>query len=190
MLMLNSVKREEHAVNLIVFEYASISEGLKICDDVLTQYQLELVKHDIRCPGRYSCLLSGSDANVKQVERYLQSKPSVHLKSFKAIYNLREDLLKDVSNTLRPEPQEDMLIIETNHLVDGYYVLDQLLKRSSIRGFSLLNRLGLFGKGVVMVTGKTQSIQLANRVLSEPDMANLVWHSEVIQSPSFDIIKM
>ena len=177
-------------MNLIVFEYASISEGLKICDDVLTQYQLELIKHDIRCPGRYSCLLSGSDANVKQAERYLQSKDSIHLKSYKAIYNLREDLLKDVSNTLRPNPHEDMLIIETKHLVDGYFVLDQILKRSSISGFSLLNRLGLFGKGVVMVTGKTQSIQLANRVINEPDLVDLIWHAEVIQSPSFDIIKM
>gem|GEM_PF-2499768 len=177
-------------MNLIVFEYASISEGLKICDEVLTQYQLELVKHDIRCPGRYSCLLSGSDANVKQVEQYLQSNASIHLKSFKAIYNLREDLLKEAGNTLKPEPQEDMLIIETKHFVDGYYVLDHILKRSSIRGFSLLNRLGLFGKGVVMVTGKTQSVQLASRVINEPDLANLIWHSEVIQRPTFDAIKL
>ncbi|MDK2866713.1 MAG: hypothetical protein PWP51_1236 [Clostridiales bacterium] len=176
-------------MNLLVFEYASISEGMKTCDYALKNFMLNLVKHDIRCPGRYSCLLEGSEANIKRLGEHLMANTTQKCLSVKSVYHLSDGLLEARNTSVEPGAQEDLLIVETKHLVDSYYVLDQLIKRTALTQYAILDRLGLFGKGVVIVAGKSQSIKQGLSMTREASFEKMVWQSEVIQNPAMGSIR-
>jgi hypothetical protein len=109
--------------------------------------------------------------------------------SVKGVYNLSEGLLDARNVAIEPVAQEDLLIVETKHLVDSYYVLDQLIKRTALTQYAVLDRLGLFGKGVIIAAGKSQSIKQGHDMTREPNFEKMVWQSEVIQNPSLGSIR-
>lgn len=176
-------------MNLITFEYSSISEGMKTCDALLKQFPVTLEKHDLRCPGRYACLLSGSESSVEKMEKHLLTSGSLKCLSVKAIYNIDEKVYQAANLPINPKTGEDLLIVETKYLVDAYSILDQLTTDYQLDQYTLLNRLGLFGKGVVMVTGKPQQMASAYQMLQTPKYEKIVWQVELVTKPAFDRIR-
>ena len=176
-------------MNLLIFEYSSISEGMKICDELLTKFDAHLIKHDLRCPGRYACLLSGTPSNVDKMENHLKQSASLKCLTVRSIQNLDERILEMTNQPVSPQSGEDLLIVETKHVVEGYFILDKLIKTFVLGETAVLNRLGLFGKGVVIVAGKPQQIQSAYKMLKTPEFEKIVWQVEMITKPSFSKIR-
>ncbi|MBF4695917.1 hypothetical protein [Fusibacter ferrireducens] len=177
-------------MNLMLFEHVSIPEGLKFTDFAIKNYQVTLEKHDIRCPGRYVCLLSGSEANLKNLSTLIAQKESLKFLDVKCLYHLEETILSRTNESMEPEDGDDLLAVETKHLIDGYYVLDLLIKRTQINQFSILSRLGLFGKGIILLSGKSNSIQMANAILGEDEIAVLVKSAEIIPKSSLEKVML
>lgn len=175
-------------MNLLLFEHISIPEGLKFTDHAIKHYQVKLEKHDIRCPGRYVSLLSGSEANIKSLNHLIMTKESIKFISVKCLYNLSPSLMSKTNSALEPNFGDDLLVIETKYLIDGYFVLDHLIKRIDVDQFTILSRLGLFGKGIVMVSGKSNSIQMGLKALESIEIFPLIKSAEVIRKSSFEKI--
>lgn len=171
-------------MNLMLFEHISIPEGLKFTDFAIKNYQVTLEKHDIRCPGRYVCLLSGSEANIKNLHALIIQKESLKFLSVRCLYHLDKRIMSQTNASIEPRNGDDLLVVETKHLIEGYSILDLLMKRTSVDQFSILSRLGLFGKGIIMLSGKSNSIQMALQILSENEIADLIKIAEIIPKSS------
>ncbi len=146
------------AISLALLQFKNISLGYISVDKLIKSTPVEVLKISNICPGALFVALSGNESDVADCEILAKDFDCL----FQKIDNLNEDIKSLIKSNKRKKPSyNNVAIIETKKCVDAFVAADTCLKYSSVEVFRFDYQIGLFGKGVVFISGGIDDINAA-----------------------------
>ncbi len=146
------------AISLALLQFKNISLGYFSVDKLVKSTPVEILKISNICPGALFVVLSGSESDIANCETLAKNFDCI----FQKIDNLNEDIKNLIkSNKKRKPSYNNVAIIETKKCVDAFVAADTCLKYTSVELFRFDYQIGLFGKGVVFISGGIDDINAA-----------------------------
>lgn len=172
----------EHSIGL--FEFSSISDGLKITDVVLKASDVEIHKNELICPGRYVLIIKG---NLKSVSTAINAAKAENLKSLlkaEIIPNISDKVFRAINKKIPDEGIDAIGVIETKNYVISLVLADLIIKNANVKVLKIMDRFGISGKGVVIYSGTTSEVNCAHNNAISSNYADDIIRSNKINKPN------
>lgn len=175
----------EHNVHSIgLFEFSSISDGLKMTDHILKSSNVQIFKNEIICPGKYVLLIKGELKAVNNALDRAKEEKMYSMKKAELIANISNQVFKSINNKIDVLELDAVGILETKNYIISLVLADLMIKSSKVMINKIIDRLGIFGKGVIIYSGSTSEVNNAhNYVLASKYKDNIV-RSNTIHKPA------
>lgn len=175
--------------SLGLIELRSVARGLKTTDEMLKSADVEIIMSSSICPGKYVILVSGNVGSVKNaVETGIRIADSFLVKS-SIITNLDERVIQALSSTNMLKEIKSIGVIETRTALASIKAADVAVKASNVELIDIKIKIGLGGKGIVILTGEFSAIKSAAQAcLNEFKSTKEVVDISVMSSPHKDLI--
>ncbi len=141
--------------SLALIQFKSISVGYFSLDKILKTLPVEILKITNVCPGALFIVLSGVESDILSCKQICENI-NCH---FQKIDNVNENVIDLIKHRHNKIPTyKNVAIIETTKCIDAFKIADLCLKNNSIEVFRLDYMLGLFGKGVLFLSGNLSEL--------------------------------
>lgn len=169
-----------------LFEFSSISDGLKLTDIILKSADVQIHKNEVICPGRYALLIKG---NLKSVSSALNTAKAENMKSLlKAdiIPNVSDQVFRAVNASVVLDEVDSVGVIETKNYVISLILADLIIKSASVTILKIIDRIGISGKGIIIYSGTTSEVNCAhNNAISSKYTEDII-RSNTINKPAMN----
>lgn len=150
--------------SMALFEFTSMSEGLKFTNDCLKNADLTLEQNRIMCPGKYVALLVGQTQQVETAIRMAKDGYKT-LVGCEKILKLHPKTMEVFNKEVAFTPNQNYGIIETKQFVISIKMADAIAKGSNVTLEKVYYRLGLVGKGMVIFSGSSADLNMAKKLI-------------------------
>lgn len=175
--------------SLGLIELRSISRGIKTTDEMLKSADVKIVMSSSICPGKYAILVSGNVGSVKNaVATGIRIADTFLIKSH-IITNLDERVIGSLSSTNKLKEIKSLVSIETKSALASIKAADIAVKVSNVELIDIRIKIGLGGKGVLVLTGELSAVKSAAQAcINEFKDTKEIIDISVIPSPHKELI--
>ena len=175
--------------SLGLIELRSISRGIKTTDEMLKSADVEIIMSSSICPGKYVILVSGNVGSVKNaVAVGVRVADTFLLKSY-VITNLDERVIYALSKTNKVTEIKSLVSIETKSALASIKAADIAVKVSNVDIIDIRIKIGLGGKGILILTGELSAVKSAAQAcLTEFKDTKEIIDVSVLSSPHKELI--
>lgn len=154
--------------SLALLEFNPITTGYIVVDKLLKTFSVNLIRHNRICPGALLSILSGNTEDINEIIE-ICTKNKIRCQS---ILNISEEIISYIDkNTLRKanklNPIVNIGIFETRHCLHAIKAADIMIKTSAVQIEKLDFSLGLYGKGLLIISGSISDLKSAIEMASE-----------------------
>lgn len=139
-----------------ISEFNSIPQGVLELDNLLKNFNLEVYKGGVTCPGKYYFIVFGDNFDVKEGIKSIQSKNKstvISRISPRIIEALKNKLIKNINPAIG--------VFEFYSISEGLEALDHVIKSVDVDILKLVLGFTLAGKSYFILSGDTSSIEEA-----------------------------
>lgn len=168
-------------------EFNSISQGIMAADAILKAANVNIVKSQPVCPGKYVVIISGSVADVKaSVEAGAEAAKDNLLDSM-VIPRVHPDVIRAMNGCVELQGVEALGVMETYSLPQALLSADAAVKSADVSLMEIRLGTGLGGKSFVLLTGTVSAARAAVSAGVNERNEGLIVSSVVIPSPHPDL---
>ena len=177
---------------LLLLEFRSIGTGFVFLDEITKNFNVNIERVGILCPGKYMIVCSGLQGEIVSLDNYLEE-----LKSKYSDKNISKIVVSGVSISIlgklnRAIKYEDKVrslgLIEFSNSIRAIEIGDFLEDESPVEIITIRAGVGMFDKGVVLFEGDTSAVKNAIERVKSRGIKELV-SAESINSPSENFLK-
>ena len=171
-----------------MIELNSISQGILAADAVLKAANVEIMRAQPVCPGKYVVIVSGGVADVKAAIAAGAEAAAEFLIDSILIPRVHEDVIRAMNGCVDLTGVTALGVIETFSLAQALLSADAAVKSADVSLMEIRLGTGIGGKSFVLLTGSVSSAQAAvNAAKSERDAEGMIANTVVIPSPHADL---
>ncbi|PKM94725.1 MAG: hypothetical protein CVU84_09430 [Firmicutes bacterium HGW-Firmicutes-1] len=169
-----------------LFEFYSISDGLKMTDIILKSSNVQIHKNEIICPGKYALLVKGEFKAVSNAVNRAKSENMVTMLKAELIADISNKVFEAINRNVVLEKVDSVGVLETKNYVMSLVLADLMIKSANITIQKIPDRLGVVGKGLVIYSGSTSEVSSAHNSAIASKFADNIISSNIIHKPSFN----
>lgn len=139
-----------------ISEFNDIPTGIFELDNLLKNFNLEIYKGGVTCPGKYYFIFYGDNCDVKEGVKSIKNKNKstvISRVSSEVINALKNKLIKNIHPAIG--------IFEFYDISQGVKALDHVIKSVDISVLKLVLGFTLAGKSYFVIGGDTSSMEEA-----------------------------
>ena len=169
-----------------LFEFYSISDGLKMTDIILKSSNVQIHKNEIICPGKYTLLVKGELKAVSNAVTRAKSENMITMLKAELISDISNKVFEAINRNVVLEKADSVGVLETKNYVISLVLADLMIKSANITIQKIPDRLGIFGKGLIIYSGSTSEVSSAHYSALASKVADNIISSNIIHKPSFN----
>ncbi|NLN98158.1 MAG: BMC domain-containing protein [Eubacteriaceae bacterium] len=170
--------------SLALLEFGSHPDAHYALNEVLLNYQVVVVLSRRICPGRYLLVFNGKTQDIKNALSHAQSIFDEKEIATAFIGGVSEPTVEALNRKKGDALGAALAIVETRRALHAIEAADIAVENTPVSILKLDIGLGLFGKGVLHLTGRLADVQTAIRHIEgelDPDKKSMT--SRVISKP-------
>lgn len=175
------MKNEMTSIGL--FEFTSISDGFLMTDYILKGSNVRLLKNEIMCPGKYVLLIEGDLRAVTNSINIAKEKKMYSMKKSEIIAKISSKVIEGINKKIEGNKFDAVGVLETKNYVTALVLADLMFKNSKIEINRILDRYGIFGKGIVIYSGSTSEVNNANNFALTSKYKDNIVRTNTIHKP-------
>ncbi len=169
-----------------LFEFYSISDGLKMTDIVLKSSNVQIHRNEIICPGKYALLVKGELKAVSNAVTRARDENMVTMLKAELISDISNKVFEAINRNVVLEKADSVGVVETKNYVMSLVLADLMVKNANITIQKIPDRLGVVGKGLIIYSGSTSEVTSAHNSAISSKFADNIMSSNIIYKPSFN----
>lgn len=139
-----------------ISEFNDIPTGIYELNNLLKNFNLEIYKGGVTCPGKYYFIFTGDNSDVEDGVKSIKNKNKSTV-----ISRVSSEVLNALKNKTIKNTHPAIGIFEFYDISEGVKALDHVIKSVGINVLKLVLGLTLAGKSYFVVGGDTSSIEEA-----------------------------
>lgn len=169
--------------SLGLVETATIAGGIGLADLLVKHAQVELLRAQTICSGRFLILVTGDRASVGEAMDAARES-SVRLHASHLLSQVDDAVLAALAQRGREpfHPHQAMAVIECRNVVAGIGAADAAVKASGVRLAKLVCGRGINGKSYFVLGGELASVE-AGAAAAEETLGTSLLDRAIIASP-------
>ncbi len=168
--------------SMILVEFISIADGMSFTHTVLKNVGVTLAKQEVICPGKYVVLLKGHAQAVKTVEAYALPYQSIIAKT--VLLKLHGAVMTSINRKIEFSKGNNYAVVETKKYIHSLEAADIVAKNTNVFLEKVVDRLGLVGKGVLIISGTSADLRLADKLIRQK-----IGSDEILSTAILDAVK-
>ncbi len=177
---------------LLLLEFRSIGTGFLYLDEITKNFNVDIEKTGILCPGKYMIVCSGLQGEVVSLNTYLDLLQNKHIDknvSKIMVSGVSVEILEKLNRGIKFENRVRSLgLVEFSNSIRAIEVADFLEDESPVEIITIRAGVGMFDKGVVLFEGDTSAVKNSIDRVKNLGYKELI-SAELINSPSEVFIK-
>jgi len=175
--------------SLALLEFRNHPDAHYALNEILLNYQVTVVQSRRICPGRYILVFNGKTQDIKNALSHARSLFGEKEIETAFIGGVSEPTVEALNRKKGDTLGDALAIVETRHALHAIAAADIAIENTPVSILKLDIGLGLFGKGVLHLTGRLADVQTAIRhIQGELDLDQKSITSRVISKPVKDLI--
>lgn len=175
--------------SLALLEFNPITTGYIVVDKLLKTFSVDLIRHNRICPGALLSILSGNTEDINEIVQFC-TENKIRCQS---ILNISEEIISYIDkNTLKKAnnsaPIVNIGIFETRHCLHAIKAADVMIKASAIQVEKLDFSLGLYGKGLLIISGNISDLKSAIKMAEQFVPEHDIMQSAIIPNVAPELI--
>lgn len=172
---------------LLLLEFRNIGTGFIYLNEITKNFNVDIERVGILCPGRYIIICSGLQSEVSSLDKYIDEY--LLLRKEKNISKLlvsgvNPDILKKINRVIKFETKVRSIgLIEFSNSIRAIEIADFLEDESPVDIITIRAGVGMFDKGVIIFEGDTSSVQNSIKKVVAMQFKELI-SAEFINSPN------
>ncbi len=166
-----------------LFEFYSISDGLKMTDILLKSSNVHIHKNEIICPGKYALLIKGDLKAVSNAVSRAKSEKMTSMIKAELIPDISDKVFEGLNKNIDELNADAVGVLETKNYVISLVLADLMVKSARITILKILDRLGIVGKGIIIYSGSTSQVDSAHNCAIGSKYAENIVASNTINKP-------
>lgn len=167
-----------------IIESRSIAVGYEIADTITKNYDVELLKCNTVCPGKFLIVYSSDNQTIKDSINNI--KHNVEILYTKIISDLHHEIINGLKNKYSKYEYGAIGIIETYNITNGINILNKILKNNNLKLLKLNLGLMIGGKSFFIINGDISSIK--NAIKEGINESKEKINTSLIASPTIELI--
>lgn len=170
-------------------EFSSIGLGMNALDAMVKSAKVSVLESRMICVGKYFVIITGDVADVKNAISVGEGEGGSAVMGSVVIASLAEGVIEKINSKVDKTTIKALGILETRSMSHGLLGADAMKKASNVELLTVVIRVGVGGKCVVLVTGDVAAVKSA---LTSGEAAvgkdSKIVSSVVIPAPSENMI--
>lgn len=171
--------------SIALIEFSSMAQGIGYTHRAIKNTNVLLHKQELMCPGKYVVMLKGRPQALDFAKGLLNEVDTVIHSTF--LYKLHPTVMASINRSVDYKKGGNYIVIETKYFVDSIALGDVLVKQTNLCVERVVDRLGLFGKGLLICSGSSSQLQLAKQVVTSADYEQTVVSVAVLEAVQEDV---
>jgi microcompartment protein CcmL/EutN len=174
--------------SLGLVETVSIAGGIDLADVMVKRANVELLRAQTICSGRFMILVAGDRASVGEAIAAARES-TTRLHAVQLLSQVSDQVLAALAHRVRQpfNPHDAMAVIECRNVVSGISSADAALKASGVRLVKLVCGQGINGKSYYVLGGELASVEAGAAAAAETLGTHLLDRA-IIASPDQAVI--
>lgn len=172
---------------LLLLEFRSIGTGFLYLDEITKNFNVDIERVGLLCPGRYMIVCSGKQGEVVSLSNHLDEYTVKHQdKNLGKILvsGVDAEILKKINGVLKlGKSTRSLGLVEFSNSIRAIEIADFLEDESPVTILTIRAGVGMFDKGVVVFEGDTAAVETSIKKVREMGIKELL-SAEYINSPS------
>lgn len=169
----------------LLVEFSSIAIGYKEVNFIILNYPVELFMTKNICPGHILFIFKGGDHDVLEIKKYLREKNISTI----PVLNIHEDIMKRINTSDKSLKISSLMICEFKNSISAIKASDLCLKESNISLVKIHFQIGLFGKGITILSGLLSGLENSKKIILDNFSNKGIIALEIIENPVGELIK-
>ncbi len=170
--------------SLALLEFKNHPDAHYALNEILLNYQVAVVQSRRICPGRYILVFNGKTQDIKNTLKHARSLFDAKEIETAFIGGVSEPTVEALNRKKGDRLGDALAIVETRHALHAIAAADIAVENTPVSILKLDIGLGLFGKGVLHLTGRLADVQTAvKHIAGELNLDSKSLTSRVISKP-------
>lgn len=177
----------------LLLEFRSIGTGFIYLDEITKNFNVDIERVGILCPGKYMIVCSGLQGEVVSLNTYLDLLQNKHIDknvSKIMVSGVSVEILNKLNRAIKFEERVRSLgLVEFSNSIRAIETADFLEDESPVEIITIRAGVGMFDKGVVLFEGDTSAVKNSIDKIKGKNFKELI-SAELINSPSESFLKV
>ena len=169
----------------LLVEFRSIALGYKEVNSIILNYPVELFLVKNICPGSILFIFKGNDHDILGIKNYLKEKNISAL----PILNIHEGVIGRINSPDKSIKISSLMICEFKNSISAIKASELCLKASGVSIIKIHFQVGLFGKGILILSGLLSSLENSKETILNNFSDKEIVALEIIENPVEELIK-